>query len=102
MVPYAVGSLLLVDPPYWQYCGLWEPYLRHPESVLESCLPSPGHMQLTPYEYSEKEGEPDPTVLGAMSASSPDELVTLSSLSPPDEFKQYQNLMHKVAAEIQI
>lgn len=77
-----------------------KPCPRHPGLSQESYLPSPGHPQLALLEYTEGEGEPDPTIPGAIS-SSPDEAVTPSVGDGEDDFKQCQQLMPKVAMKLQ-
>lgn len=95
------GPLQPTDPSFYPYWDLWNPYgsrldLQESYSLLSH--------QPVPLVYEEEEVEVDlqvPMVLTGTSASSPDKAITHSP-SLPDDHPQYQELLQKVAIDLQI
>lgn len=92
------GSPQPVDPSYWLYC---DPYDRRPGSIHKSQRTSPTQHLPVPLQSEGEETNLDLQV-PMVSSSSPDEAVTPSLPSLPDDYKKYQEPMERVANYLQV
>lgn len=70
-------------------------------------LPPPRNQpELAPEPMAEQdEEEPDSAallILSGILSSSPEEVIASASLSPPDDYKQFQELLRRMAGSLQI
>lgn len=61
-----------------------------------------GGITLPLSESAEEEVKPDLPVSMGVSSSSPDEAIAPSSPSPPDDHRQYQELLQRIVVEVHI
>lgn len=99
-----------IDLSYWLYWDSGDQYLPAElvQSTRESRLTSPlrQHSDL-PLDLTEEEGHytPDSAVLPLpvrLPSSSTNKAVIPTAPSPPDDFREFQDLLHRVAGKLQI